>query len=112
MKPTHVYHWTHRKNLRAVLKHGLDPAKAHGKLAVVWACCDTRIAWALSHVSHCHGWDADDMVCLRIRVSGIPLVRTAMSRVVNVRTVIPPNQVDGILYSITDGFHDIDYDGK
>lgn len=94
------YHWTHKRNLTRILRYGLDPEKSEGKQPKVWMAEYSRIAWALAHVSQSHGWDADDMICLRVCIDHVEIRRTAMDCVYTTEYLITPLQIDGILRSI------------
>lgn len=64
--PFYVYHWTHRNNLASIYADGLDPSYATGEKPWVWACVEARAAWALVHIATRHGWNPDEMVCIRL----------------------------------------------
>lgn len=104
MKPKYVYHWTHRKLLNRIARQGLDPSFSNGRMLAVWVCDEKRIAWALGHTASNHGWDADEIVCIRIKVCGIPLRRTANTGVYNCITTITPDTFDAVLFSIGEGW--------
>lgn len=84
-----LYHWTHRKNLRSILRTGLDPRRSQGAADLVWACTDRRIGWALGHVAAKHGWPPDDMVLLEIDRDAGEWARTAWDNVFITPVVVP-----------------------
>jgi RNA:NAD 2'-phosphotransferase (TPT1/KptA family) len=100
MSRTYVYHWTHRGNLESIMATGLDPAYSEGRLPRVWVCGHHRIAWAMTHVATRHGWDPDDLVCLRIDASCVERKPTHLHYVYTCRDVIPPSAIVGVLYGI------------
>lgn len=45
-----LYHITARKNLKSILRTGLDPQRARGVRKSVWGVTPGHVAWALIHV--------------------------------------------------------------
>ena len=70
-----VYHITHRRNLKSVKMHGLQPCMATGKRQVVWVVRGDKIAWAVAHVARHHGWTVSTL-----RVLPVPTVTTTLRR--------------------------------
>lgn len=102
MKTNFVYHWTHRRLLRSILRVGLSPTRSEGKQEKIWVCGYERLAWALAHVAQHHGWNADDMVCIRIESKGVALQRTAMTAVYTSRYGIDCIAMDAVLQHVGD----------
>lgn len=84
----YVYHWTHRSNVESILKSGIDPTYAEGKLKVVWFCDAERVGWALAHIGTRHGWDHDEMVLIRFPRSRYPFANTAFAGVYTTTAVV------------------------
>lgn len=106
MRPTYVYHWTHRRYLPKICVEGLDPKYSEGNLQAVWVGKRDVLAWALGHVSMHHRWDADDLVCLCISTKDLELTRTHISGVYVVKSVIPVGNVERILRGIGGGWEE------
>lgn len=88
-----LYHWTHRLNVKGIRVTGLDPAKATGELFAVWGCELQRVEWAKDHVASRHRWNRDDLVLLRVAVSGRRVYRTCWSGVYYTPELVPHSDV-------------------
>lgn len=92
----YMYHWTHVSNLPSIARDGLRPDLAKGRLKVCWACDETRVAWAVGHVSAHHETTPDEMVLLRIRVAGLDGRRTSWPAVRVYERRIPASRITGV----------------
>lgn len=63
-----LYHTTLRRNLRSILRVGLDPARSTGKLPAVWLHTAGRLEWALLHTLAKHRCRLEDVVVLEVRL--------------------------------------------
>jgi hypothetical protein len=60
-----LYHITLNSNLNSIIDHGIDPEKSRGKLKVSWWVDETRIDWALAHVSARHNVPTCDLIIFK-----------------------------------------------
>lgn len=44
-----LHHVTNRRNLRSILRTGLDPSRAIGRRKAVWGVTESRVGWAIVH---------------------------------------------------------------
>lgn len=103
-KPRFVYHWTHRRNLRNILRTGLQTRYAQGRLPAVWVCQYDAMAWALGHVGYHQHWDAGDMVCIRISTRCLRVTFSHVGGVYTIRHDVPPTNIDAVLRHVGEGF--------
>lgn len=66
-----LYHWTHKDNIPSIARHGLDPAKATGRRALVWLCAGQDTAKRALEVCKRHGWVLDDLILLTVDVEDL-----------------------------------------
>ena len=104
MNELFLYHWTHRRNLPDILPVGLLASYSHTARPEVWACSAARVGWALAHIAGRHGWDADDMVLIRIRADRCEWVRTAFSGVYVTRGNVSPDHFRGVKDGVLGAF--------
>lgn len=102
--PFMLYHWTHVENLRPIEHNGLDPDYAEGRKKCVWLCEYGKIGWALCHIATRHGWEADSMICLQVRMLWADVRRSANDGVYTCAELIHPNKLDAVLYRIGGGW--------
>ena len=88
-------HATPRRNLDSILRIGLRPDRARGKLKAVWLHTPARTDWAVMHVADRHGFEEEDIIVLEIE-----LPRSAVRRnrrgIWTCQAVISPLCVVGI----------------
>lgn len=99
-----VYHWTHESNLGSIITHGVDPSFSEGKLLASWFCGPSRLGWALCHVANRHGWDPDEMICLRIEVDSSTLKRTCNTGVWTRTVATLPGDLKAVRFHQWEGF--------
>ena len=109
MKYIMVYHWTHKRNLRSILKRGLCPTYSEGKRETLWVCTLKRIAWALGHAAQHHGWDADEMICLAVMVKRDVLKRTALPNVYTTCSTLSLTFNDSVLLHVGQQWVSVSY---
>lgn len=93
MTPRYLYHWTTAIAIPSIAESGLDPSYAQGKRKVVWMASEARAMWACSHAAMHQRVSPDQMVCLRVRVSGLTLSRTAWGGVEVSGRIISPSRL-------------------
>lgn len=91
--PCYLYHWTTRRAAKRIARVGLDPDCTTGARRVVWACEESRILWAVSHVSRNHGISPDDLLLLCIRANPRRWKRTSFPAVWTCDSVVAPSRV-------------------
>ncbi len=63
-----IRHATPRRNLRSILRSGLLPGLARGKIKAVWLHASGKTSWAIPHVAGRHHVPQDQVVVLEVRV--------------------------------------------
>lgn len=63
-----LQHTTLRKNLRSILKNGIQTRYSKGKLPAVWLHAPDKTFWAFLHVVKRHGGDVHDVVTIDVDV--------------------------------------------
>ena len=67
-KPMKFYHATPTRNLKSILKNGLDPNKAKSKFKNTWMCVESNIEWAILHTVGKHKAAVNDITILELDV--------------------------------------------
>jgi RNA:NAD 2'-phosphotransferase (TPT1/KptA family) len=88
-------HGTPRRNLGSILRTGLRPDRARGKLKAVWLHTRARTDWAVTHVADRHGYEEEDIIVLEVELPR-SAVRRACRGIWICREVISPLCVVGI----------------
>ena len=68
MRETSLYHVTHRRLVKRIVKQGLDPQKSRFRKKRVWLCEKWRLAWAGKHIADSHKWKATELCILVVTV--------------------------------------------
>ena len=89
-----VRHATPRRNLRSILRVGIDPARSRGKLRAVWLHTAALSTWAVDHVARRH--QTDDVIVLTVRVPRSALRRSSRRGVWFCLQVITPEQISAV----------------
>jgi len=63
-----IQHATPRRNVPSILRAGLLPGLARGKLKAVWLHAARKTRWSIQHVSRRHHVPEDKVVVLVVRV--------------------------------------------
>jgi len=85
-----LLHCTPKENVYSIMRYGIDPAFATGRLKSSWYCCEPALAWALSHISLKRRIAVSDMVVLRASVEFMTLKRTAWRYIYRCNEVVTP----------------------
>ena len=89
-------HATRARNLPGIIRGGLLTRKSRGQLAVVWACCRAKTAWAALHTIKRHGGRVEGVVILEIDVPRRWLRRSKRGLYYCPRD-IPPERIRGVV---------------
>lgn len=87
----YLYHWTDRRNLGSIIRHGLHPAYHRIKREQVWACEARRVQWAKRHTAKRHGVKLSELVLIRI-----PFRRSEWKRSCTPGVWVTPYQQKGV----------------
>lgn len=103
-----LYHWTHRKNYRSILEHGLLTRYSIGRVPLVWACREDRLLWAAGHVAERHGWDHGKLIVFRLSPGPLNWRHTSWHGVRTTGSDIPRDMIVGVKLSFLDPFLHLD----
>lgn len=62
-----LYHVTHKKNIKSIMKSGLLPEKSRGKIRAVWLSLDPSCV-LVEHIAKSHKWQFRDMRILGVEI--------------------------------------------
>lgn len=91
-----LYHWTQRRNVRAILTEGLRPDKSRGKANYVWLADRNAALEMLAHIAIGQGTQPNRLCLLRVRIPRSGLLRFSRPGVYRSDRVIDPAQIQWV----------------
>ena len=85
-----LYHWTPRTNIGSILRNGISPQFATGKMHVVWMADKRRAFGLLDCASRTHEVPARGFCLIRVNLPKAMVKRWSMEGVYHSQWLIPP----------------------
>src|SRR5262249_12280411 len=89
-------HATLRKNLSAIMRHGLLCSMSKGRLKVVWLHAPSKSAWATIHTVERHGGRVENVVIVEVDVPRSWL-RRSRKRLWYATEDVPPSRIRRVI---------------
>jgi hypothetical protein len=84
------FHVTLNANSAPIQLNGIDPMLSQGKLKAIWGCTESKLPWAIAHISAKYNVSPENLCVFCVNVQPKRLTHTRLRGVYTCKTILKP----------------------